>query len=156
MSSNRIESPTAQFGKLALAALGLVAFGWAFAGLKPFPQGLLLGLPLLALLIEFGGPIRVKPIAFLLTEVIVFAIGYLTAGSTVLTLTDQAMRPSQERSMPIGTLLIGGALGIGLLILTTILVLKPWAQVERMRRVGLGAAFGAACISWALDRVVFN
>lgn len=145
------EMSLANAGKLALAGLGLATFGCAFTSLKPLPQGLLVGLPLIALVFEVWGGNQAKPFAFLLTSCVTAVSGYLLAGTAMVTLAGQKLFPVKEESMPIGTSLIGAVIGLLLFAITYFLLLRSSAKDERTRRAGLIAILVTALISRALD-----
>jgi hypothetical protein len=144
----------AQITKLVLTVVALTAFGWALTDLKPLPQATFVVLPLLALMLDaWAGP-PLKRITFLVASSITTLFGFLFAGSMLVTFAEHQLFPSDRRGMPIVTLIIGAAAGLGLFAFCFFWILRPSANVDRERRAGITAIAATALLAVALDRFV--
>jgi hypothetical protein len=145
----------ARITRLGLAIIALAAFGWALSSLKPLPQVILAALPFLAFIVDFWAGARMKPLAFLFISSVTTLFGFLFAGSTLVTLADQQLFPTARRAMPVGTLIVGAAVGLCLFATFFLWILKPAARIDGTRRAGIAALLAAALIGVVLDRFVY-
>jgi hypothetical protein len=141
--------------RLGLAVMALAAFGWALSSLKPLPQVILAALTSLAFIVDYWAGARIKPFAFLFVSSVTTLFGFLFAGSTLVTLAYQQLFPTARRAMPIGTLIVGAAVGLGLFATCFLWMLKPAARIDRIRRAGVAALLAVALISVAIGRLVY-
>ena len=134
-----------------LAALGLLAFAWAFTMLKPAPQGLVVGVVAAALAVERWAPPRARLVTFVSIVSLASLLGYVIAGSALLVDAQRGLFPSPQRAMPISALVLGGIVGVGLFAWTFVSVIRPLARRDGTRRAGLAAVGAAGLLACGLD-----
>jgi hypothetical protein len=133
--------------KLALVGLVCVAFGWALTDLKPVPQVALLALVATALVVDLSAATRAKSAAFLIAASLASLVGYVVAGTSLLTLAGRWLSPRSLRPMPIGTVVAAAAVGVALFAVTYLVALRPVARLDRPRRVSTVAILAAGLVA---------
>ena len=140
--------------RLALVALGLLAFAWALTQLKPMPQAVLLAAGVAALVADRWAAPRARPVAFLLAASLAALVGFLVAGPELLARAERVLHPTATPGMATTALMAGGIVGAGLFVLTYLAVIRPTAARDRARRIGLVVIVVTMLVVSGLDALV--